>query len=466
MSRVVPSNLAENLVAGSGSRAAKTGSSPPEVSAGSGTYHVEGGCRLRGEVRLHGAKNAVAKQIVASLLTDEPCTIGNVPRIGEIAAVLALLGEVGMRHRWLDDQTLCVHTPVLTGASLGGLHARSNRLSILALGCLVQRAGAAQVPPPGGCPIGVRPLDFHVQALTMLGADVRVGPQGYQASAKRLQGAAIDLPYPSVGGTESVLLAAVRAEGTTCLTNAAVEPEVLDTVEFLRKMGASIELRPPRTFVIQGVSHLRGATHRAIADRVEAASLAAAAAATDGAVRVLDARESDLEAFLRVFTQWGGGYSVDPDGITFYRHKSRAEGVDVETAPFPGFSTDWLPPTIVLLAQSDRPSSVHETVFENRLASVAGLRRMGAAMQLSSRCLGTEPCRFHDQGFLHSALIRPARLRGASLSIGDLRAGFAFVLAALTAEGASDISGTCHLERGCADLVGSLRRLGARITTL
>jgi UDP-N-acetylglucosamine 1-carboxyvinyltransferase len=424
---------------------------------------VEGGTRLAGSIRIGGAKNAVSKQILASLLTEEPCILGNVPRIGEIDALLAMLAELGTRHAWLDQQTLWMHTPSVRHGTASARHCRHNRLSPLLLSCLLHRLGAARVAQPGGCRLGARPIDFHVQALSAMGAAVTVDPREIRAVSRGLHGTTIHLPYPSVGATENVLLLAVRAEGMTVLENAAIEPEVLDSVAFLRKMGAAITLEGERTLIVEGVGRLFGARHCVLADRIEAASFAIAAAATDGEIRLSGVGPGALEGFLPVFSQAGGGWQADGDGVTCFRRAARAGTVQVESGPFPGFSTDWLVPMMVLLTQGSEPCAVHESVFENRLGLVHGLRRMGAGVRLSTGCLGSQVCRFHGQGYWHSAVVHPRPLHAAKLKIPDLRAGFAYLTAALIADGVTELAGVHHLHRGYGNLLGKLRQLGARI---
>ena len=228
-------------------------------------------------------------------------------------------------------------------------------------------------------------------------------------------------------------------------------------------MGASITLGGERTLVVEGAARLFGARHRVLADRIEAASFAIAAAATDGMIRTVGIGPAALASFLPIFSQAGGDWRMDSDSLTFFRRSPRLHEVQVESGPFPGFSTDWLLPMMVLLTQGSGACTVHESVFENRLGSVHGLRRMGADIRLSTRCLGDRDCRFHGRGFWHSAVVHPRPLHAAKLTIPDLRAGFAYLTAALVADGSTELAGVHHLDRGYCNLLGKLRHLGARI---
>ncbi|MFF4504827.1 UDP-N-acetylglucosamine 1-carboxyvinyltransferase [Streptomyces sp. NPDC001401] len=429
-------------------------------------YRITGGVPLRGAVEASGAKNAVTKQLVATLLTDEPCVLHGVPRILEVDLVLGMLAELGTEVSWLDEHTVQVHTPKVTSTSLSSMYSGVNRIPILMMGPLLHRRGETVVPLPGGCTIGKRPIDFHLNGLSQMGADIVDGTRSVKVSTSRLTGAHVHLPFPSVGATENLLLAAVLAKGTTVISNAAVEPEIVDLVLMLQKMGALITIDTDRTIVVNGVSELRGIEHRTVPDRIEIASFAAAAVATDGRIEVRGARQDHLITFLNVLRHIGGEFTETEHGLQFFRARPLT-ATDIETGVHPGFMTDWQQPITVLLTQAAGTSVVHETIYEDRFGYAEQLSTaMGAEIELTTRCLGATACRWHNRDFQHTAKISgPTPLKAADLVIPDLRAGFGYVLAALVAEGTSTISGTRYLERGYEEPVAKLTAVGARITT-
>ena len=428
---------------------------------------VRGGKPLRGEITLAGAKNATTKLMVASLLTDEPCLLENFPNIGDAAITQELCEAFGSTVK-RDAATCILHTPKITNTRAVSL-SRRNRIPILALGPLLARAGEAEVPIVGGDKIGPRPVNLHLKALEAMGAKIEEGETSYRASAPQgLRGAAIRFEFPSVGATENAILAAVLAQGKTTLENAATEPEVLDVIKFLQKMGAIIELGANRLIVIEGVKKLRGARHRIMPDRNEAASFASLAAATGGRIFVRDARQDDLITFLNAFRRAGGEYEVRDNGIEFFRPVrgkplTGLRAAQIETGTHPGFMTDWQQPFAVFLTQAEGRSTIHETIYEDRFGYAADLQLLGAKISVSAECAGT-PCRFQGKGFLHSAAIEgPTSLRGGALKIRDLRSGIAHVIAALTAHGESIIEGVEELDRGYERIDERLRALGAEI---
>ncbi len=322
------------------------------------------------------------------------------------------------------------------------MHAGSSRIPILFCGPLLHRLGHAFIPDLGGCHIGDRPIDFHLAALRQFGAVVDKAPEGLHLTAPNgLHGTKFELPYPSVGATEQVLLTAVRAEGVTELRNAAVEPEIIDLICVLQKMGAIIKVHTDRVIEIEGVPRLRGYDHRPIADRLEAASWACAALATKGDIMVRGARQVDMMTFLNVFTAVGGAFEVDDSptgGIRFWHPGDELRAVALETDVHPGFMTDWQQPLVVALTQARGLSIVHETVYERRFGYTDALNTMGATIQVYRDCLGGTPCRFGRRDFRHSAVIAgPSKLHAADLVIPDLRGGFSHLIAALAAEGTS-----------------------------
>jgi UDP-N-acetylglucosamine 1-carboxyvinyltransferase len=427
-------------------------------------YRIEGGRPLRGRVTAAGAKNAVTKQLVASLLTDEPCVLENVPEIAEIGVVLEMLGELGTTHEWVAANTLRVHTPSLQAHGIGLGYLGVNRIPVLMIGPLLHRVGRASVPAVGGCRIGTRPIDFHLASLRAMGADIESTGAAIEATAqKRLRGTTINLPYPSVGATENTLLAAVLADGATVIEGAATEPEVVDTILMLQKMGALVAFAGDRTIVIEGVPKLHGARHQVISDRIEVASFALAGIASGGEVAVANARHEDLVTFLSTVRKLGGDFRVENGGITF-SGQGHLRAIQVETDVHPGFMTDWQQPLVAALTQAEGVSVVHETVFEERFGYTEDLRRMGAVIDLSPGCLGGRPCRFEGGNHLHSCLVSgPTPLEPARLVAPDLRGGIACVLGALLARGTSEVHQVELIERGYSSLPEKLAALGASV---
>ncbi|HEV8579660.1 MAG TPA: UDP-N-acetylglucosamine 1-carboxyvinyltransferase [Thermoanaerobaculia bacterium] len=427
-------------------------------------YRIVGGKPLRGEVTVGAAKNAIGKQLVASLLTNQQCIFSNVPRITEIDAILDMLSEVGLAYQWLAEDRLRVQTEEIRSTQISQRYSGFNRIPILLLGPLIHRAGEATVPLVGGCDIGERPVDYHINALRAMGAEIELTGTEYIARASGLHGTTLRLNYPSVGATENIIMAASLAKGKTVIENAAVEPEVIDTILFLQKMGAQIQVEVDRRVIIEGVNELTGVEHVPLTDRIEVASFAIAAVATNGSVKVWNAQQEYMISFLNNLRKVGGGFEVGAGSIRFFRAGKKLRPVHVETDVHPGFMTDWQQPFVVLLTQADGVSVVHETVYEDRFGYVQDLSRMGAEIDLSPACLGSKQCRYRDSNYFHSAIVRGAtNLSGQSLVIPDLRAGFAYLVAALVAKGESEIRGIKYIERGYANVPNKLKSIGAEI---
>ena len=430
---------------------------------------VHGGSPLHGEIKVRGAKNLVSKAMVATLLGDTPSRLYDVPRIRDVEVVNGLLELHGVKVT--AEGADFIFDPANVGTADAdeiNVHAGSSRIPILFCGPLLHRLGHAFIPDLGGCHIGDRPIDFHLAALRQFGAVVDKTPQGLHLTAPNgLHGTKFELPYPSVGATEQVLLTAVRAQGVTELRNAAVEPEIVDLICVLQKMGAIIKVHTDRVIEIEGVPALRGYEHRPISDRLEAASWACAALATRGDIMVRGARQVDMMTFLNVFTSVGGAFDVDDHpitgGIRFWHPGGELRPVAIETDVHPGFMTDWQQPLIVALTQARGLSIVHETVYERRLGYTEALNTMGATIQVYRDCLGGTPCRFGRRDFQHSAVIAgPSKLHAADLVIPDLRGGFSHLIAALAAEGTSNVFGVNLINRGYEDFDAKLAALGAR----
>lgn len=431
---------------------------------GERTYVVRGGAPLHGTVQVGGGKNAATKIIVASLLSAEPVRLHNIPLIGDVESTLGMVQALGTQMTWAGEHSLHLQTPHIGSAHVPDTFSGRNRIPILFVGPLLARTGHAEIPLLGGDDVGGRPVDYHMEGYRALGAEVEQRQGLLVFHAKKLRGTVISLPYPSVMATENLLLGSVFAEGTTVIKNAAVEPEILDLVDFLQKMGAVISHETDRTYVIEGVPWLQGAEHAVITDRNEAVSLACAAIATKGSVFIHGARQPDLRTFLNVLRKIGAGFEVRDDGIRF-SHVQSLKSLALEAGVHPGFMTDWQPPFTILLTQADGTSVVHDTVHERRLGYAETLKTMGADIELFARCLGGRECRFRDRDFPHSAVIKgPTTLRAQNTDVPDLRAGFSYLIAALVAHGTSRIRGVEKIERGYEKLVEKLRALGADIS--
>ena len=398
------------------------------------------------------------------MLTTEPCIFHNAPSIGDSQITRAICEALGAEFQERPPRTLHVQTSRLLSSEVPLALGTSNRLAIMMVAPLLHRTGQAVIPmAAGGDRIGPRPVNFHLEGYRQLGAHVEVREEAYYIKAEQLYGAEIVLPYPSVTTTENLLLAATVARGRTFIRNAAIEPEIMDLVIWLQKMGAIIDYNTDRTFVVEGVQELSGATHDIMPDRIVAASLACAAVASGGEVFVRGARQVDMVTFLNTLRRVGGKFTVEADGIRFYR-QGALRSIALETNVHPGFMTDWQPPFVLLLTQAEGMSVVHETVFEDRFGYVTELHKMGADIALYDACLGGAACRFHASNYKHSGVIKgPMQLRGAHIAVPDLRAGFTYLIAAILAEGQSTIEGIRHIERGYENLKESLRCLGVQI---
>jgi len=427
---------------------------------------IEGGKPLNGRVDLKGAKNLVTKAMVAALLGETPSTLLDVPHISDVEVVERLLNLHGVTITH-DPKTgdMVLDPSNVEHARIVDIdaHAGSSRIPILFCGPLLHRLGEAFIPGLGGCEIGDRPVDFHFDVLRQFGAVIEKLPTGTRLSAPDgLIAAKIDLPYPSVGATEQVLLSATTAKGLTELRGAAIEPEIIDLIAILQKMGAIISVDTDRVIRIEGVKQLKGYTHKALFDRNEAASWAAAALATKGDIFVGGAKQIEMMTFLNTFRKVGGEFEIDPAGIRFYHPGSELQPVVIETDVHPGFMTDWQQPLVVALTQAQGLSIVHETVYENRFGFTEALNKMGAQIQIYRECLGGNPCRFGQRNFNHSAVISgPTPLQGADIRVPDLRGGFSHVVAALAAEGTSNVSNVQLISRGYERFIDKLQDLGA-----
>ena len=436
------------------------------VEMGTAKLVIRGGNPLRGRVDVRGAKNLATKALVAAVLGETPSVLRDVPDISDVTVVRGLLEVHGVLVTESDTPgELLLDPRNVESAHFAQIdaHAGSSRIPILFCGPLLHRLGEAFIPDLGGCRIGDRPIDFHLNALRAFGAVVDKTYEGIHLTAPNgLKGADIHLPYPSVGATEQVLLTAVRAKGTTELRNAAIEPEIMDLIAILQKMGAIISVEPNRVILIEGVDRLTGYTHRSLFDRNEAASWATAALVTHGDIFVAGARQSELMTFLNVFRKVGGAFDIDEDGIRFYRPDGELKPVTIETDVHPGFMTDWQQPLVVALTQANGVSIVHETVYENRFGFTEALNQMGANIVVHPHGLPDHPRRVARRDFEQAAVITgPTKLHGADILVPDLRGGFSHVIAALSAEGTSTLTNVELLNRGYEHFIDKLAALGA-----
>jgi UDP-N-acetylglucosamine 1-carboxyvinyltransferase len=429
---------------------------------------VHGGKPLIGRVDVKGAKNLVTKAMVAALLGESASVLKDVPFISDVEIVSRLLQLHGVVIEHTAEGVMTLDPTKVASARMADIdaHAGSSRIPILFCGPLLHRLGEAFIPGLGGCHIGDRPIDFHFEVLRNFGAVIEELENGTRLSApKGLHGAKIKLPYPSVGATEQVLLTAVRAEGLTELSGAAIEPEIMDLIAILQKMGAIISVDTDRVIRIEGVKELKGYSHRAIFDRNEAASWACAALATNGNIFVGGARQQDMTTFLNVFRKVGGAFEIEDDGIRFWHPGGDLKPVVLETDVHPGFMTDWQQPLVVALTQAKGLSIIHETVYENRFGFTDALVQMGAKIQIYKECLGGTACRFGQRNFNHSAVISgPTPLHAADIRVPDLRGGFSHMVAALAAKGTSNVTNVQLISRGYEHFLQKLTDLGADFT--
>jgi UDP-N-acetylglucosamine 1-carboxyvinyltransferase len=407
---------------------------------------IEGGVPLKGEVTISGAKNAALPALSACLLTGGWHTLDNIPKLRDIWTIREILSNLGVVFEE-DGQTLKVNSDNLNNYSAPYQLVKTMRASILALGPLLSRLGKARISLPGGCAIGARPIDLHLKGLSLLGADIRLEHGYVVASTDKLRGADIFFDISTVTGTENLMMAAVKAEGKTVLHNAAEEPEVVDLANMLNKMGARIKGAGTDTITITGVKELYPARYAIIPDRVEAGTFLTAAAITKGKVRIKGCSVDHIGAIIKKLLD--SGMEIEEEGealVAIGRDKIKA--VDIKTMPFPGFPTDMQAQFMALMCIADGLSIIKETVFENRFMHVSELRRMGADIEISGG----------------QALVRgKKKLSGAQVMATDLRASASLVLAALAAEGRTEISRVYHLDRGYQGLDLKLSLLGSKI---
>jgi UDP-N-acetylglucosamine 1-carboxyvinyltransferase len=410
-------------------------------------FRIEGPTRLSGAVSISGAKNSALPCLAATLLTAEPVRLSNVPLVRDIRTMQRLLQHIGARTAEEPSGEVAVETPAVGSADAPYELVKTMRASVLVLGPLLARSGHVRVSLPGGCAIGVRPIDLHLSAFRQMGAEVRLEHGYVEARARRLSGAEISFETVTVTGTENAMLAATLARGTTVLSNAAREPEIGDLATLLRAMGARISGDGTPTITIEGVETLSGARHRVIPDRIEAGTYAIGAALTRGDVEIASCEPAHLTALTNRLAALGAG--VEPGtGSLRVRAAGALPANDVATAPYPGFPTDLQAQWMTLATSLDGVSTVTETVFENRFQHVPELVRMGAKIRLEGRWAVVEG---------------PVRLAGAGVMASDLRASAALVLAGIAAEGETVVDRVYHLDRGYDRMEEKLASLGAKV---
>ncbi|SNR52375.1 UDP-N-acetylglucosamine 1-carboxyvinyltransferase [Puniceibacterium sediminis] len=412
---------------------------------------VTGGGPLSGQIPIAGAKNACLTLMPATLLSDEPLTLTNAPRLSDIRTMTTLLQSLGAEVQSLQDgQVLALSSHNIHNHIADYDIVRKMRASILVLGPMLARDGHAIVSLPGGCAIGARPVDLHLKALEALGAelDLRDGYVHAKAPAGGLRGGIIDFPIASVGATENALMAATLAKGTTEIRNAAREPEIVDLAQCLRKMGAQIEGEGTHTITIQGVDRLGGATHRVVTDRIELGTYMLAPAICGGEVTLLGGRIDLLAAFCEKLDAAGINVTETPEGLTVARKNGSIRAVDVTTEPFPGFPTDLQAQMMALLCTAEGTSVLEEKIFENRFMHAPELMRMGAKIEVHGG---------------HATVTGVKQLKGAPVMATDLRASVSLILAGLAAQGETIVNRVYHLDRGYEHVVRKLSGVGAKI---
>ncbi len=411
---------------------------------------VRGGTALQGRIPIAGAKNACLALMPATLLTDEPLTLTNAPRLSDIRTMGTLLGSLGCEVAALQEgRVVALSSHDLTSTRADYEIVRKMRASVLVLGPLLAREGHAEVSLPGGCAIGARPVDLHQMGMERLGAELELRDGYLHARAPRgLRGGVVDFPIVSVGATENTLMAATLARGTTVIRNAAREPEIVDLARCLRAMGARIDGEGTAEITVEGVDRLSGATHRVVADRIELGTYMLAPAVTGGTVECLGGSLDLIGAFAEKLHEAGIDIEQTPDGLRVSRNNGRVRGIHVVTAPFPGFPTDLQAQMMALLATAEGTSVLEERIFENRFMHAPELMRMGARIEVHG---GT------------ATVTGVERLKGAPVMATDLRASVSLILAALAAEGETVVSRVYHLDRGYERVEEKLRACGAEI---
>lgn len=412
---------------------------------------IRGGAPLRGEISISGAKNAALPILAATLLTDEPMLIGNIPHLHDITTTMELLGRMGSELVIDERMNIEVNNRNITSLYAPYELVKTMRASILALGPLLSRYGKAEVSLPGGCSIGQRPVNVHLEGLVAMGAELEVKNGYIRAQAQRLKGARIHLDLVTVTGTENLMMAATLADGLTVIENAAQEPEVTDLANCLNSMGARIKGAGTSRIEVEGVSRLHGVRYEVLPDRIEIGTYLVAAAMTGGSIKLKNAREPLLSSVLQKLREAGCETVVDNGAISLKEQRARPKAVDIDTAPFPGFPTDMQAQFTAMNCIAEGRGAIVENIFENRFMHVRELQRMGADLSL--------------QG--NRVLVNGVdKLKGAEVTAKDLRASASLILAGLAAEGETLIKQVHHIDRGYETIEEKLTQLGADIKRL
>ena len=409
-------------------------------------FIIRGGNELSGEVEISSAKNAVLPLISACILSSDKCILENAPFLQDVFVLNDVLRSINSSIE-IKDNNMVIDTSRINNTEPDGELVRKMRASFLTMGPMMARYGKFKISLPGGCNIGTRPIDLHLKGFSALGADIRIGHGYVEARAKKLIGNKIYLDFPSVGATENIMMAAVLAEGETVLENAAGEPEIQDLARFLNKMGAYIIGAGTDTIKIVGVKELKGIKHRPIPDRIEAGTFMTAAAITRSKIKVNGIIDSHLKPVIAKLTEMGCIIEKDQNSLVVDGRNS-LKAVDIKTLPYPGFPTDMQAQIMALMCTVKGTSIFTETIFENRFMHVSELKRMGANIKIDGRCAVIEGVE---------------NLMGCRVNATDLRAGAAMILAALAAEGVSEIRDIFHIDRGYYHIERKLMKLGANI---
>ena len=409
---------------------------------------INGGVPLEGEIRISGAKNAALPILAATLLADGPVKVGNIPHLHDITTTMELLGRMGVEL--VVDERMNIEVDCATIRDLFAPYelVKSMRASILVLGPMLARFGKAVVSLPGGCAIGSRPVNLHIEGLTKMGADIRVEGGYIHAKARRLKAARLVMDLVTVTGTENLMMAATLAEGTTLIENAAREPEVVDLAGCLNAMGAKIRGAGSDTVTVEGVERLNGARYDILPDRIESGTYLVAAAITGGRVRIKDTRPHMLEAIIEKLREAGAEVTVGDHWVALDMRGRRPHAINIRTSPYPAFPTDMQAQFTALNVVAEGAATISETVFENRFMHVHELQRMGADIQLEGNTAVTRGVE---------------RLTAAPVMATDLRASASLVLAGLVADGDTTVDRIYHIDRGYESIEEKLAKLGARI---
>ena len=409
---------------------------------------INGGVKLKGEVKISGAKNAALPIMAASLLAQSECVIHNVPKLMDVATMGKLISYLGAEVKGIEkNNTISINTKALVKCDAPYDLVKTMRASVLVLGPLIVRCGEAKISLPGGCAIGARPINLHLMGLEKMGAEIKLEHGYVWLKAKRLKGAKIYLDISTVTGTENLMMAAALAKGVTVIENAACEPEVVDLANFLNKMGAKVSGAGRDVITIEGVDSLKGTEYSVMPDRIETGTYAAAAAITEGDVLLKNCIPKHLDAVISKLRETGAEVIEEADSMRVKR-KGRLKASDAKTLPYPGFPTDMQAQFMALMSIAEGTSIITETIFENRFTHVSELKRMGADIKI--------------QG--NTAVVKgAARLSGAPVMATDLRASASLIIAGIAAEGETEVSRIYHLDRGYEMIEEKMSALGAKI---